>query len=145
MAVNVSRFVQMAFIQEWSKRLSMNGSLNHWFTRIHSFIQKLNTAVLLGDSQQICCGFIGNIFIGKIEQKHTILCLKYNTILTSYLLNCCIKSHVHSWCSGQTALVSYCSRCSCDIAYHINVRQKDMRDMRHTGAFPPPNILNFRG
>ncbi len=82
----------MAFIQEWSKRLSMNGSLNHWFTRIHSFIRKLNTAVLLGDSQQICCGFIGNIFIGKIEQKTTILCLKYNTILTSYLLNCCIKS-----------------------------------------------------
>ncbi len=56
------------------------------------FIQKLNTAVLFRDAQQFCCGVLGIIFVGKIEQKHTILCLKYSTILISYLLNCCIKN-----------------------------------------------------
>ncbi len=25
--------------------------------------------MLLTDAQQFCCGFIGNIFVGKIEQK----------------------------------------------------------------------------
>ncbi len=96
------------------------------------FIQKLNTAVLLGEAQQFCCRFIGNIFVGKTEQKQTILCLKYNTILTSYLLNnCCMKSHLNSWYSGQSTkhykhysvillslLVWYC------LSYDINMRQK---------------------
>ncbi len=58
------------FIQELSKQLS--GPLNHWFTQFvqnaDSFI--LNNAMLLSDAQQFCCGFIGNIFIGKIEEKH---------------------------------------------------------------------------
>ncbi len=42
------------------------------------FIQKLTRNV-----QQFCCGFKGNMFFCKIEQKHIILCLKSNTISTS--------------------------------------------------------------
>ncbi len=34
----------------------------------------------LGDSQQFCFDCIGNICIGKVEQKQTILCLKYNKV-----------------------------------------------------------------
>lgn len=34
---------------------------------------------------------VGNILFGKIEHKQTILCLKYNRTLTSYLLNFCLK------------------------------------------------------
>ncbi len=111
------------FIQEWSKRLFlfMNGALNHWLTRFvqnSGFIQKRNTAVLLGDTQQFCNDFIGNIFVGKTEQKQTILYLKYNTILTYYLLYCCIKSHLHS---GQTALVWYCSLYSLSVYAYFNM------------------------
>ncbi len=110
------------FIQEFSKRLSL--WMGYWNIVSHDskcgFIQKLlNTAVLLGDAQQFCYGFLGNIFVGKIEQKHTILCLKYSTIITSYLLKCCMKSHLHCvFFVTKTALVCYCSHCSCDIAYH---------------------------
>ncbi len=96
MAVNVfDQFVQTAD----SFRNEVNGSVYEWFfeSLVHTirskrrFIQKLNTEMFLGDAQQFCCGFIGNSFVGKTEQKQTILCLKYNKILT-YLLNCCIKS-----------------------------------------------------
>ncbi len=83
-------------------------------TRLHS---ELNTA------QQFCCVFIGNIFIGKIEQKHRILCLKY----INYLFT--IKSHLHLIQSmictrvlrdkNSTHVIGYCSRCWCDIAYHM--------------------------
>ncbi len=45
---------------------------------------------------------------GFVVQGH-ILCLKYNTILISYLLNCCIKLHLHSCYLGQ-------KQHSCDIA-----------------------------
>ncbi len=97
MAVNVfDQFVQMAD----SFRNEVNSSVYEWFfeSLVHTirskrrFIQKLNIEMFLGDAQQFCCGFIGNSFVGKTEQKQTILCLKYNKILTSYLLNCCIKS-----------------------------------------------------
>ncbi len=48
-------------------------SLVHTIRSKRGFIQKLNTVVLLTDVQQFCCGFIGYIFVGKIEQKHNIL------------------------------------------------------------------------
>ncbi len=38
--------------------------------------------MLLKGAQQFCCGFIGNIFIGKIVQKQ--YCLKYNTLTSIY-------------------------------------------------------------
>ncbi len=44
---------------------------------IHPICSKRET-MLLRDAQKFCCGFIGNIFVGKTEQKQTILCLKYN-------------------------------------------------------------------
>ncbi len=96
MAVNVfDQFVQTAD----SFRNEVNGSVYEWFfeSLVHTirskrrFIQKLNTEMFLGDAQQFCCGFIGNSFVGKTEQKQTILSLKSHKILTSYL-NCCIKS-----------------------------------------------------
>ncbi len=46
--------------------LSMNGALNHWFTR---FVSKLNTTVLLGDEQQFCYGFKGIIFSAKFSKN----------------------------------------------------------------------------
>ncbi len=90
-------------------------SLNHWFTR---FVQNVdsfrNTAVFLGEAQQFCCGFKGSYVLCKTEQNHIISCLKYNTISISYLLNCCIKSHLHLCISGQ-------KRHSCDIALAARV------------------------
>ncbi len=67
------QFVQTAD----SFRNEENGSIYEWpfeslVYTIRSkcgFIQKLNTAMLLTDALQFCCGFIGNIFVGKIEQK----------------------------------------------------------------------------
>ncbi len=97
-------------------------------TRIHS--EPKHTAVLLGDGQ-FCYGFKGNYVLCKTEQKQTILCLKYNPISTYYLLNCCIKSHLNSWYSGQSALVWYCSRCSCDIDDKIWDKNT------YTGIFAP--------
>ncbi len=44
-------------------------SLVHTIRSKRGFIQKLNTAVLLRDAQQVCCGFLGIIFVGKIEQN----------------------------------------------------------------------------
>ncbi len=88
----------------------MYESLIHSIHSKRGFIQKLNTAVLLGDTQQFWFDFIGNICIGKAEQKQTILCLKCSTVLTSYLLNCFLQSHLHSCYSGQN------KRLSCDIA-----------------------------
>ncbi len=70
-------------------------SLDLFKTWIHSE----NTAVLLGDAQQFCCGVVGNIFVSKTEQKQTKLFLQYNTILTS-LLSSCLNSHLHSLYSG---------------------------------------------
>ncbi len=72
-----------------SLRNSVKGSLYEWAfeSLVHTirskrrFIQKLNTAVLLGDAQQFCCRFEGYIFVYISEQKQTILCFKYNTIL----------------------------------------------------------------
>ncbi len=121
MAVNVFiRFVQT----DDSFRNEVNSSLyeEDFESLIHTscskrwFIQKLHTAVL-GHAQQFCYGFKGNYVLCNTEQKQTILCLKYNTISTSYLLNCCLlfKSHLNSRYSGQSALVWYCCRCSCDI------------------------------
>ncbi len=68
MAVNV---YMSLFITADSFRNSVNGSLYEWATEslVHmirsnrGFIQKLNIAVLLGDAQQFCCGFIGYIFV----------------------------------------------------------------------------------
>ncbi len=134
-AVNVfmSRFVQTAD----SFRNSVNGSLFeslvHMIRSKHGFIQKLNTAVFLRDTQQFCCGFLGNIFVGKTEQKHIILCWKYSTIITSYLLNCCIKSHLPSVCS------SWQKQHSCDTALPARVISLIVwykyETKTHTGAF----------
>ncbi len=55
--------------------------LDHWFTpfvqskdsfrnQTYGFIQK---PMLLTDAQKFCGGFIGNIFIDKIEKKTNIL------------------------------------------------------------------------
>ncbi len=89
-------------------------SLVHTIRSKSGFIQKLNTNVFLGDAHQFCCGFKGSYVLCKIEQNHIISCLKYNTISISYLLNCCIKSHLHSCISGQ-------KRHSCDIALAARV------------------------
>ncbi len=87
------------FIQEWSKRLTLwmglwiiNGSHDSFKMRIlsetkHRCVARRLTTVLLA---------LQVIFLLAKLSKNTILCLKYNTILTSYLLNCCIKSHLHS-------------------------------------------------
>ncbi len=52
--------------------LLLNLATYHCFTR---FVQNADsfTVAFLGDAQQLCCGFIVNIFVGKIEQKQTIL------------------------------------------------------------------------
>ncbi len=98
----------------------MNGLLNH----IHPirsklvYIQKLNT-VLLGDTQQFCYGFIGNFWVGKTEQKQTMLCLKYNNInflFTELLYKITFALVIFG---TKSAIVWYCSCCSCDIAYHV--------------------------
>ncbi len=109
-----------------SFRNSVNGSLYEWACEslVHTirskrgFIQKLNTTGLLGDAQQFCCGFKGNIFYAKLS-KNIILCLKYNTISTSYLLNCW-KSHLSLWYLGQ-------NQHSCDIALPPRVLLYNMR------------------
>ncbi len=41
-------------------------SFIHSIRSKHGFIQKLNTIMLLTDTQQFCGGFIGNLFVGKI-------------------------------------------------------------------------------
>ncbi len=93
-----------------SFRNLINGSHYEWAfnSLVHPISSKLNTSVLLTDAQQFGCGFIGNIFVGKTEQKH-------NIVLIIYLLNCCIKSHMHSLYSDKQH--------SCDIArditYHV--------------------------
>ncbi len=89
------------------KGLRIIGSHDSFKTRIHSETKP-------SDAQQFCYGFKGSYVLCKIEQKHIISCLKYNTISTSYLLNCCIKSHLHSCKSGQ-------KRHSCDIAVAARV------------------------
>ncbi len=48
-------------------------SLVHTICSKPWFIQKLNTHVLPGEAQQFCCGFLRNIFVGTIEQKHNIV------------------------------------------------------------------------
>ncbi len=111
MAVNVfDQFVQTAD----SFRNEVNGSVYEWFfeSLVHTirskrrFIQKLNMEMFLGDAQQFCCGFIGNSFVVKTEQKQTILSLKYNKILTSYLLNCCIKSKFALFGRNSTRVIA---------------------------------------
>ncbi len=93
------------------------------------------------DKDWLCGGFKGNMFSAKFR-KNTILCLKYNTILTSYLRNWCIKSHLHSWYSGQNHL-----SCNTLPARVISYDKYDIKT--HTGAFfahliSPIDILNFR-
>ncbi len=64
------------FIQEWSKRLSLLmgfESLVHMIRSKLGFIQKLNTAELLGDPQQFCYGFKGNMFSAKLCKKNYIM------------------------------------------------------------------------
>jgi len=62
----------------------MKGSLNLLHlndllkTQIRS--ETKHCCVLFGCAQQFCSAFLGNIFIGKIEQKQTIFCLKYHNI-----------------------------------------------------------------
>ncbi len=36
------------------------------------YLETKYCCLLIGDAQKFCCAFIGNIFIGKIEQKQTI-------------------------------------------------------------------------
>ncbi len=101
-----------------SFRNSVNGSLHEWVfeSLIHLICLKHRTA-LCWDAQQFCCGFVGNIFVGKTEQKQTILCLKYNIILTYYLLNRILHSCYSDINSTLVILLSLLVwyRLSCDI------------------------------
>ncbi len=66
-------------------------SLVHTIHSKRRFIQKLNTAMLLTDAQQFCCGFIGNIVVGKIEQKHNIVFKILHNI------SCCPASYLSTF------------------------------------------------
>ncbi len=78
------RFVQTAD----SFRNEVNGSLYEWSfeSLIHTirsngrFIQKLNTALLLGDAQQFCCGFIGNMFSAKLSKTDNNVFIRLHNI-----------------------------------------------------------------
>ncbi len=89
----------MSLFDSFKRLNEVHGSLYEWdFKSLirskREFIYNLNATVLLGDGQ-FCYDFKGNYVLCKTEQKQTILCLKYKTISTSYLLNCCIKSHLN--------------------------------------------------
>ncbi len=89
-------------------------SLVHAIHSKRRFIQKLNTAVLLTDAQQFYCGFIGNILIGKIEQKHNIY---FKLLLNTIFLFTELLYKI------TFALVAFGHiQHSCDIAYVIYLK-----------------------
>jgi len=103
-------------IQEWSKWLFINESLNHLFIRFvqtaDSFMNEVN-----GFSRMIHSETDSTVLLWLYReyfcsQKQTILCLKQNTILTSYCKNIMYKisfTFAFVLFRLKTALVWHCS------------------------------------
>ncbi len=78
----------------------MNGSLNQLtrFVQKHGFVQKRNTAVCCSETHNSSAvALIATIFVGEIEQKQSIFCLKskslnFNLLFIEILL--CKISHI---------------------------------------------------
>ncbi len=109
----------------------MNGPLNHWFTR---FVQNVDS---FRNEPSLCVAHRCTTVL-LFELKQTKLCLKYNTLLTFYLLNCSYLLKINItfalWDKNSTCVIlhSLLVWCCLTISYDINMRQKLIR-----GIFAP--------
>ncbi len=113
--------------------LQIQGAYGQWFNAPNDSPNSFKTCIKkLCVARRLTVLLCLYIFVGKIEQTNNVS--KITPILTSYVLNCCIRSvsHLHS-CALSILLMWYCLTIWCK--YETKTQ---------TGAFFP-HTLNIRG
>ncbi len=77
---------QQVTVNKWIIATEPN-YLNSWF------IQERSTVMLLRDAKQ-CCGCLELFFVGEIEQKQAIWCLKRNSLIINLFIELLYKINV---------------------------------------------------